>query len=83
MLILTGKMITIEAWRVSIGTYNGFKITSTNKFNRANNIANANTFAVYALSATIMTAKLISMLLMIGSVETNPGPDRGSNEGKP
>ncbi len=81
-LYFTLKMITIEAWRSSIGAYNGFKIRSANKINKAKNMANAATLTSSALVVTALSAKLIGILLMIGCVEANPGPIGSTNEGK-
>ena len=75
-------MITVQAWRSSIGAYNGFKMKSANKINKAQNFASAATLSVSTLIATLMSAKLIGTLLMIACVETNPGPITGINEGK-
>jgi hypothetical protein len=75
-------MITIQAWRSSIGAYNGFKMKSSSKVNKATNFASDSTLAVSALIATLMSAKLIGTLLIIGCVEANPGPITGVNEGK-
>ncbi len=81
-LYFAGKMITIEAWRSSIGTYNGFKIKSANKTNKAKIMANAATLTSSALVVMALSAKLIALLLMIGCVESNPGPIGEANEGK-
>ena len=75
-------MITIQAWRSSIGAYNGFKIRSSNKVNKAQNFSIAASLSISTLIATLMSAKLIGTLLMIGCVEANPGPITGINEGK-
>ena len=74
-------MITIQAWRASIGAHSGFKMRSTNKVNKDQNFAIAATLSVSTLIATLMSAKLIGTLLMNGCVEANPWPITGINAG--
>ena len=76
-------MITIEAWRCSIGFHNCF--TGRHVFREENSsyngIATGARFLRSSLGSTLISAKLIFILLLIGGVETNPGPNHGGVEG--
>ena len=76
-------MISIEAWRCSIGFHHCF--TGSHVFKDGNTYCNeiatgAKLLTPY-LGTTFITAKLIAILLLIGGVETNPGPNHGRMEG--
>ena len=67
-------MISIGAWRATIGHHLKGRISTTNKTAKLQNIPSTSIFAISILSLTIMSAALISTLLIIGGVESNPGP---------
>ena len=73
-------MISIEAWRSAIGSYNKCK-TQCN-VTKTNNIANSINYVFLVSTVTVMTAALINTLLIIGCIESNPGPKQGAHEGK-
>ena len=67
-------MVSIEAWRSSIGRHNSVKLKNLNKASKLHNTRNAASLALSSLLATVLCAALIGTLLRIGCVETNPGP---------
>ena len=76
-------MISIEAWRCSIGFHNSFSGRHVFKQDNSskNGIATGATFLRSSLGSTFISAKLIGILLVIGCVESNPGPYNGREEG--
>ena len=77
-------MISIEAWRCSIGCHN---ISSGHHtFTEEKKVSDANatqiTFVRSSMGLSLRPAKLLAILLLIGCVESNPGPDHGEAEGK-
>ena len=76
-------MISIEAWRCSIGFHNCF--TGRHAFREENSsyngIATGATFLRSSLGSPLISPKLIAILLLIGGVETNPGPNHRGMEG--
>ena len=69
-------MISVEAWRMSIGSYNRHKITDTSTLTK--NSTNCATCLALMMTLTIMASALINTLLVIGGVEANPGPQQGN-----
>ena len=75
-------MVSIESWRCAIGINNlrtrnhEFRIVHTKS-----HIASCSTFLQSPLKTTILPAKLICILLVIGCVEINPGPLNQKNNG--
>ena len=77
-------MITIEAWRCSIGCHNIFSGHHTFKERGLNNdgISTGANYIRSSLGSTLRPVIVIAMLLLIGCVESNPGPTHGQAEGK-
>lgn len=70
-------MISIEAWRSVIGAFVGGK-------DLQNFTARCSLFALYIGSSfsmifTSISLNLVLILLMIGGIESNPGPNSGGN----
>ena len=75
-------MVSIEAWRCSIGTHNLRARNHEFRDNyESNDIVTGSILLRSSLSNSIMSVKLICMLLMIGCIEMNPGPVSGRAEG--
>ena len=76
-------MISIEAWRCSIGCHNSSSGRHT--FNEGepinDGISTGAHFIRSSMGSAIRPATLIVMLLLIGCVESNPGPTHGQAEG--
>ena len=73
-------MISIEAWRAVIGAFVGCK-------DLQNFTARCSLFALYIGSSfsmifTSISLNLILILLMIGGIESNPGPNSEGNHAK-
>ena len=77
-------MISIEAWRCSIGCHNILSGHHTFKEDRKVSDANATqiTFLRSSMGSLLRPANLLAILLLIGCVESNPGPNHGEAEGK-
>ena len=77
-------MISIEAWRCSIGSHNSLNGKHVFKHDNSSKpgIATGATFLRSSLGSAFMSAILIAILLVIGCVEINPGPKDGRKEGK-
>ena len=75
-------MISIEAWRSSIGVHNNCKINHINRVSKCLNTLNSASLLLSSLLFTVLSAAVIGTLLRIGCIETNPGPTGGCNEGK-
>ena len=75
-------MISIEAWRSSIGVHNNCKINNINRVSKRLNTLNAASLSLSSLLLTVLSAAVIGTLLRIGCIEPNPGPTGGCNEGK-
>ena len=76
-----GKMITIEAWRSSIGRHHNTGVHGQKRLETSNSIASTAIIVGSAIRTTFVSAKLISILLLIGCVEPNPGPTHGDSQG--
>jgi len=74
-------MVSIEAWRSSIGRHHNVKLSNLNKASKLHNARSKASFALSTLLATVLCSALIGTLLRIGCVETNPGPTE-NYEGK-
>ena len=74
-------MVSIEAWRSSIGRHNNVKLNNSSKASKVHDSRNVATHALSSLVATVVCAAVIGTLLRIGCVETNPGPMQ-NNQGK-
>ena len=66
------RMISIDAWRSSIGNFN--KGSSSALQRQTKCFGPILIFLAWAFVATIVSAGLINLLLIIGGVEQNPGP---------
>ena len=75
-------MISIEAWRSSIGRHINCKINNINRVSKYLNTANDASLALSCLLLTVYSAQVIGTLLKIGCIETNPGPKEHLKEGK-
>ena len=77
-------MISIEAWRSCIGCHNIFSGRHVFKQDKPakGGIATGAIFLRSSMGSTFKTAKLIGILLLIGCVESNPGPNSGGADGK-
>ena len=75
-------MISIEAWRSSIGVHHNCKINNINRASKCLNTLNAASLSLSCLLFTVLSASVIGTLLRIGCIEANPGPTGGGNEGK-
>ena len=76
-------MISIESWRCSIGCHNIF--TGFHAFKQANPSNDGIATVAIILEKSVgmpFSLKLIAIMLLIGCVESNPGPKQGSCEGK-
>ena len=77
-------MISIEAWRCSIGCHSITTGHHTFKKSEQNNdgISTGANYIRTSMGSAIRPATLIAMLLLIGCVESNPGPTQGQADGK-
>ena len=75
----TEKMITIEAWRSSIGRNHNTGINGMKRVNISNPIASTAILVGSVMRTTAVSSRLISILLLIGYVESNPGPTHGAS----
>ena len=77
-------MVSTDAWRCCIGLHNIF--SGRHVFKQVKpakgGIATGATFLRSSMGSTFKTAKLIAILLLIGCVESNPGPNSGGADGK-
>ena len=74
-------MIATVAWRASIGRHNNCRRSSINKLNKGINIGNAAKCFGMSLVCSAISVQLISILLMIGCIEANPGPFQDFEKG--
>ena len=74
-------MITIEAWRSSIGRHHVTGVHGHKRIQTSNSIASTAIIVGLAIKTAFVSAKLISILLIIGCVESNPGPTHGDSQG--
>ena len=68
-------MIGIEAWRMSIGSHNNKKLSCTSTV--THNQTNGGILLSLMLTLTVMSSVLIDILLVMGGIESNPGPTSG------
>ena len=69
-------MISTAAWRSSIGSFHRIKLQTTQ--NRVStDTSTKSAWFDLAFVLMIMSASLINTLLIIGSIEQNPGPTTG------
>ena len=73
-------MISIEAWRSSIGMNHNCKVNNINRASKCLNTVNAASLSLSCLLLTVMSAAVIGTLLRIGCIETNPGPTGGDSK---
>ena len=69
-------MISIEAWRGRIGGWNGRVKLSSSSSSKKLNFSLVQTLDVLWGISTILVATVITLLLIVGGVEVNPGPPR-------
>ena len=71
-------MISIEAWRGQIGSFNRVKSDSKS----IDGMKKTYALEKYPLCMiqTIITAAMITILLIIGGIEINPGPATGATQ---
>ena len=65
-------MISVEAWRLSIGSFHSIRVKSL-----SSKLNDKDWTSITNVSCYILSAALITMLLLIGGVESNPGPTSG------
>ena len=73
-------MIAIEQWRGQIGSFNRCK--NFCQINECKDSPISSTKLYLDVLQTMMSAVVISMLLIIGGVESNPGPPKNIQQGK-
>ena len=69
-------MISIEAWRGRIGVWAGRRMLSSKVSAPKINISYRQTFDILWGISTHLVAAVMSILLIVGGVEVNPGPPR-------
>ena len=74
-------MITTEAWRASIGSHNNCRPSSLDYVIKAMDAGNASKGFGLSLGCTVISAQLITILLIMGGIEANPGPFQRSATG--
>ena len=72
MFFIFRRMISIEEWRGSIGSFNNVK-TNSNENQMDFNYQLPETISL-SLNQTLRLLAIVRRLLVIGGVETNPGP---------
>ena len=73
-------MIEIEQWRGRIGSFN--RVKSYSKVNERKDLPFTSTNELLGVLQTVMSAMVIGMLLIIGGVEPNPGPQTVIQHGR-
>ena len=78
--IILNTMISTQAWRASIGSFNTVKID--NSIANSYDVSSCHQMICQPLTFTILSSVLITILLIIGCVESNPGPNTPGSKGK-
>ena len=73
-------MISIEAWRMSIGSHNKKNVNDLSTLTRSK--TNIKTCGALMMTLIIIASSLICVLLVRGGIESNPGPKNGNKDVK-